>query len=118
MKNKIIFGTLVFLLCISLALAAKPHPETYWGYVYVDGLLAVDGTTLSVETDSGELLVSKVLPVGSGSTGYYSFKIKFDDPDKNATDTGADPGELLVWKIESIEKQIDTTFRLVHKSLK
>jgi hypothetical protein len=101
MEYKKLSWVLAFLLVVSMALAARPHPEIYWGYVYVDGAPAADGTTLTVETALGELLTSKVLPMGADNAS-YSLKIKFDDDLTNETDEGADPGEDLVWKIDGV----------------
>lgn len=93
---------LMVLLVMTLANAGSYNPETYWGYVYVEGALAPSGTVLTAEsTNTGEQFASQTLPFNLSYPGSYSIMINFDDT-YTAGDEGADINETLTWKINGV----------------
>lgn len=102
LKNNKIIWTLVLVLLAVSAYAGSYNPETYWGYVYVEGALASSGTVLTVEsTSTGELFANQTLPYDAGFSGSYSIIINFDDG-YTAADEGAGLNEVLTWKVDGV----------------
>jgi len=99
MKNKLLIWILVFVLAAVTIYAAPPNPEFYWGYVYIEGNLAPNGTNLTCRTEAGELLINETLPYND--TGSYFAQIDFDKP-QTPKDEGADFNESIIWYIDGI----------------
>ncbi|MBW2991916.1 hypothetical protein KY345_01725 [Candidatus Woesearchaeota archaeon] len=103
--NRVIW-IFALILLVSTAYAGSPNPETYWGYVYSEGVLVAAGTILTVEsTSTGELFINKTLPYDPGYPGSYSIILNFDDTYTPA-DEGADLNEQLTWKVNGISASI------------
>lgn len=99
MKSWII--AIMFLLLAATATAVPPNPELYWGYVYVEGSAAPNGSILIVESaNTGELFVNQTLPYAS-QQGSYNIMLAFDDPTTTA-DEGATDGEQMTWKVNGV----------------
>jgi len=102
MKNKTLPWIIGFLILIGIAAAVPLNPEIYWGFVYVEGQLAQNGSVLSVETINGELLANQTLPEDPAYFGSYYIEIPFDNPATSSKDEGADYGEHLNWYLNGI----------------
>jgi len=101
MKNKTLIWIIGFLVLVGVATAVPLNPEVYWGFVYIEGEFAPDGSVLSVETVDGELLVNQTLPEDPGYPGSYYVEIPFDNP-HTSQDEGADDGEQITWKLDGV----------------
>jgi len=100
--DKLTWIIAMFLLAATLVSAGQHNPETYWGYVYVEGALVPSGTILTLESAStGEVFASQTLPYNLTYPGSYSFMLIFDDS-FTPEDEGAELNETLTWKINGI----------------
>ncbi|MBE0525247.1 MAG: hypothetical protein IBX40_13095, partial [Methanosarcinales archaeon] len=102
MKNKMrkyFIAIILFIIWITTASAIPPIPESYWGYASINGLPASYGTTITVEVyGTGEEVGNTTVLFPNGG---YSLDIIFDDSD-TSDDEGANEGDKLIWKIDSI----------------
>jgi hypothetical protein len=84
------------------ASAGSHNPELYWGYVYIENVIAPSGTILTLEsTDTSEVFANQTLPYDPSYSGSYSIMLTFDDSYTPA-DEGADLNEALTWKVNGI----------------
>ena len=91
---------IVLIISITTVAATPPIPESYWGYATLNGAPAAYGTSITVEVEgTGEVVGSTTVEYSNGG---YSLDVKFDDPD-TGEDEGANDGDKLTWKINSIE---------------
>lgn len=97
-----IIPCVMFMLIFSAAaLGVSLTPEEYWGYVYLNGTLALNGTKMQVRSSSGESLASITLPISLSHDGSYRLHLTFDDP-VTALDEGANKDEGVVWYVNGI----------------
>jgi hypothetical protein len=109
MSNKTIIWIFALLSLAIAANAGMHNPETYWGYVYIEGVLAPTGTILTVESaNTGEVFANQTLPYDVSYPGSYSVMIQFDD-EYTGADEGAALDESLTWKVNGITATTPTT---------
>jgi uncharacterized delta-60 repeat protein len=98
--RKIIILATVLLVCIAIVSALQPIPESRVGYATLNEAPATYDTPITVEVyNTGEVVGSTTVQYPDGG---YSLDIIFDDPD-TPEDEGANEGDQLTWKINSID---------------
>jgi hypothetical protein len=106
MKNKAItwiFAMVLTAAAMAISVSAGFHnPEMYWGYVYIENVIAPSGTVLTLEsTNTAEIFANQTLPYSGSYPGSYSIMLNFDDT-YTGPDEGADLNETLTWKVNGI----------------
>ncbi len=92
---------LILLSSVSMVLSdpiPPISPESYWGYVRINGTAVPEGTNITVQVTTSNETVGSVL-VGAG--GLYTLDVYFDD--SNTTiDEGANENDPLIWSINGV----------------
>jgi len=93
-KSRIILGLLI-LSCILHVSAFPQIPETYEGFVYIDGVPAKVGDEIKVVSESNVEFTAEVID----SKGYYVIDILFDDTETANVKEGVAVNEPLTWYV-------------------
>lgn len=91
---------LLFILLFGILTASSYPivPESYWGYVKINGTLVQEGTNITIKvTNSNEIVGSTLVGVG----GLYTSDVYFDDIN-TTIDEGANENSSLTWFINGI----------------